>query len=100
MNTENRDYPDLALNEDELKKIYDVIQCISCLDIDTINKVERQGKVLEAAIKICDCAMAFWHGDPGDDLSKLDELIEAFDEVNHCASDFNDALDSLEGSLQ
>lgn len=99
MTKDNTEYPNLTCSEEDMKKLYDVIESIGLLDTDMIIKAGDAPMFLNAACSLCNCAFAIFDGDPGDDLKKLEELSNSLHEFNRVASDYKDAITDVEASL-
>ena len=99
MSKDNTEYPNLTCSEEDMKKLYDVIESIGLLDTDMIIKAGDAPMFLNAACTLCNCAFAIFDGDSGDDLQKLEELSNSLHEFNRVAGDYKEAIADVEASL-
>ena len=99
MTKDNTEYPNLTCSEEDMKKLYDVIESIGLLDTDMIIKAGDAPMFLNAACTLCNCAFAIFDGDSGNDLQKLEELSNSLHEFNRVAGDYKEAIADVEASL-
>ena len=98
MNSENLDRPNLNKTTDKEKaQIFDALSNISCIDTDLIIKLGLSDAVLRKVVRLADCLMAIFFGDPGDELSQIDDLSDNLKELNQATSNLNETLDSIRG---
>ena len=98
MNMDNLDRPNLNKTTDREKaQIFDALSNISCIDADLISKLGLSDAVLRKVVHLADCLMAIFFGDPGDELSQIDDLSDNLKELNQATSNLNETLDSIRG---
>ena len=98
MDMDNLDRPNLNKTTDKEKaQIYDALSNISCIDVDLIVKLNLSDAVLRKVVRLADCLMAIFFGDPGNELSQIDDLSDNLKELNQATSNLNETLDSIRG---
>lgn len=96
MNMDNLDRPNLNKTTDKEKaQIFDALSNISCIDTDLIVKLNLSDAVLRKVVRLADCLMAIFFGDPGDELSQIDDLSDNLKQLNQATSNLNETLDSI-----
>ena len=98
MDMDNLDRPNLNKTTDKEKaQIFDALSNISCIDTDLIVKLNLSDAVLRKVVRLADCLMAIFFGDPGNELSQIDDLSDNLKELNQATSNLNETLDSIRG---
>ena len=96
MNLDNLDRPNLNKTTDKEKaQIFDALSNISCIDVDLIVKLGLSDAVLRKVVRLADCLMAIFFGDPGDELNQIEDLSDNMKELNQATSNLNETLDSI-----
>lgn len=95
MDKNNLDRPTHTVTEEELRQIYDALQNISCINAPVITNLGKAPEVLTQVVNLAECLMAIWHGEAGNELSKIDEVSNSILEVNRATSDLADALRNI-----
>lgn len=98
MNLDNLDRPNLNKTTDKEKaQIFDALSNISCIDVDLIDKLGLSDVVLRKVVHLADCLMAIFFGDPGDELSQIDDLSDNLKQMNEATDNLNETLETLKG---
>lgn len=98
MDKDNLDRPNLNKTTDKEKtQIFDALNNISCIDTDLIVKLNLSDAVLRKVVRLADCLMAIFFGDPGNELSQIDDLSDNLKELNQATNNLNETLDSIRG---
>ena len=98
MDMDKLDRPNLNKTTDKEKaQIFDALSNISCIDTDLIVKLNLSDAVLRKVVRLANCLMAIFFGDPGDELSQIDDLSDNLKELNQATSNLNETLDSIRG---